>query len=96
LGLHPAPLWELLPGKISQSLTIGLRDFGRKLKGFESGIMLGLESKTSSPIQVLREEDGRCTGFSNLYLVGEGSGYAGGIISSGVDGIKTALSLACC
>jgi len=70
-----------------------LKDFSRKLKGFEDGNIIGLESKTSSPIQVIRDENGLCAGFENLYIVGEGSGYSGGIISSGVDGIKTAIKI---
>lgn len=92
-GLKPAPLWEMLPQPVSAALAEGLKDFSRKVKGFETGTMLGLESKTSSPIQVLRESDGRCSGFDNLYLVGEGSGYAGGIISSGSDGIRAAMGI---
>ena len=94
LGLAPAPLWNLLPREISASIREGLKEFSRKIKGFESGIIMGLESKTSSPIQVLRESSGLCHGFENLYLVGEGSGYAGGIISSGTNGIKAALHIA--
>jgi len=93
LGLLPAPLWELLPVEISRSIARGLSVFNRKLRGFETGIILGLESKTSSPVQALRETDRRCPGFSNLYLTGEGSGWSGGIISSGVDGIRTALAI---
>ncbi len=93
LGLTPAPLWELLPPEISRSMAQGLKVFSNKLKGFEAGIILGLESKTSSPIQALREPDRCCQGFSNLYLVGEGSGWSGGIISSAVDGIRTALAI---
>jgi hypothetical protein len=93
LGLTPAPLWDLLPAEISRSLAQGLSVFSKKLKGFETGIILGLESKTSSPLQVLREPDRLCQGFSNLYLAGEGSGWSGGIISSGVDGIRTALAI---
>jgi len=94
LGLKPAPLWDLLPAKISAALSFGLKDFSKKLKGFETGAIIGLESKTSSPIQALREENGLCPGFSNLYIAGEGSGYSGGIISSGADGIKAALKIA--
>ncbi|MDD3813739.1 MAG: FAD-dependent monooxygenase [Desulfocapsaceae bacterium] len=94
LGLTPAPLWNLLPPEISASIREGLKEFSRKIKGFETGIIMGLESKTSSPIQVLREAEGLCCGFENLYLVGEGSGYAGGIISSGTNGIKAALHIA--
>ncbi len=93
LGLTPAPLWELLPGEVSRSIARSLSVFNRKLKGFDSGIILGLESKTSSPIQAVREKDRCCQGFSNLYLAGEGSGWAGGIISSGVDGIRTAMAI---
>ncbi len=93
LGLTAAPLWDLLPRRISQAISLGLSEFSRKLKGFDSGIILGLESKTSSPIQVLREPDRCCQGFANLYLAGEGSGWSGGIISSGVDGIRTALAI---
>ena len=93
LGLTPAPLWELLPPEISGSIAQGLKIFSKKLKGFETGIIMGLESKTSSPLQALREPDRCCQGFSNLYLVGEGSGWSGGIISSAVDGIRTALAI---
>ena len=91
LGLAPAPLWQLLPERVSRALREGLKDFSKKIKGFETGTILGLESKTSSPIQVLREENGLCSGFDNLYLVGEGSGYAGGIISSATHGIRAAM-----
>ena len=68
-------------------------DFNKKIRGFDTGNIIGLESKTSSPIQVIREDDKSCTGFDNLFVVGEGSGYAGGIISSAADGIKAALSI---
>ena len=71
----------------------GLKDFSRKIKGFETGTLMGLESKTSSPIQVMREKDGRCVGFDNLFIVGEGSGFAGGIIASAADGVKCAIAL---
>jgi len=93
LGLKSAPLWELLPFAVQDSMREGLKDFARKMKGFETGIIMGLESKTSAPIQVLRDEDGTCQGFENLYIAGEGSGYAGGIISSGADGVKTAMKI---
>ncbi len=93
LGLKPADLWEMLPEEVSNSMRKGLQDFCRKIKGFETGNIIGLESKTSSPIQVLREENHAVTGFENLFIVGEGSGYAGGIISSGADGIKAAMNI---
>lgn len=93
LGLTPSPLWEMLPHKITRALQSGLVEFSRQLRGFETGILMGLESKTSSPIQVLRDHLGLCAGFKNLYFVGEGSGHAGGIISSAVDGIRAALGI---
>jgi uncharacterized FAD-dependent dehydrogenase len=93
LGLKPSPLWELLPGHVVKAMRAGLIDFSRKMKGFETGNLIGLESKTSSPIQVIREPGGLCSGFKNLYLIGEGSGYAGGIISSGADGVKAGMGV---
>ncbi len=93
LGLKTAPLWELLPAPIVKSMQAGLTDFMRKIRGFETGNLLGFESKTSSPIQVIREKNGLCENFDNLYVIGEGSGYAGGIISSAADGIRAAMGL---
>ncbi len=92
-GLEPAALWDLLPPKISNSIAEGLKEFSKTIKGFNEGTILGLDSKSSAPIQVLREKDGICTGFKNLYVVGEGSGWSGGIISSAADGIKAALNI---
>ncbi|MBI5075704.1 MAG: FAD-dependent monooxygenase [Nitrospirae bacterium] len=93
LGLKPAALWDLLPAEISSAIREGLRDFSNKIKGFETGMIMGLESKTSAPIQVLREKERYCAGIENLYLAGEGSGCSGGIISSGADGIRAALHI---
>jgi uncharacterized protein len=93
LGLLPAPLWEMLPPIIVSAMREGLKDFSRKLRGYDQGILLGLESKTSSPIQVLREKSGLLEGFENLFMAGEGSGYAGGIVSSAADGIKVAMGI---
>ncbi len=93
LGLKAAPLWDLLPKAVVPSMQAGLRDFIRKMSGFQEGNLLGFESKTSAPIQVIREKNGLCEGFENLYIIGEGSGYAGGIVSSAADGIRAAMSL---
>ena len=93
LGLNPAPLWDLLPSQISNSISEGLMIFNKKIKGFETGIIMGLESKTSSPVQALRDSNGLCEGMKNLYIAGEASGYAGGIISSAADGIKAAMNI---
>ena len=93
LGLKPALLWNMLPPLVTHALREGLKDFKHRLKGYELGILLGLESKTSSPIQAIREKNGQCTGFENLFIAGEGSGYAGGIVSSAADGIKIAMQI---
>jgi len=93
LGLIPAPLWKMLPPMVTHSIQKGLQDFNNKLKGYDQGILLGLESKTSSPIQVIRSENGLTDGFSNLFIIGEGSGYAGGIMSSAADGIRAAMKI---
>ncbi len=93
LGLQSAPLFNLVPKMVSQAIMDGIKEFSRKLHGFDRGLLMGLESKTSSPIQVSRDREGKCKGFENLYFVGEGSGYAGGIISSAADGVRCALAL---
>lgn len=93
LGITPFNLKELLPPSIIEPLQKGLINFSKKIDGYEDGSIMGLESKTSAPIQVNRERSGLCDGFSNLYFLGEGSGWAGGIISSGADGIKGALDI---
>lgn len=93
MGIVNAPLWELLPNDVENAMREGLKDFIRKMKGFETGNIMGLESKTSAPIQVDRDKNGLCTGFENLYVIGEGSGYAGGIVSSAADGVKAAMGI---
>ncbi|MBI9106465.1 MAG: FAD-dependent monooxygenase [Spirochaetales bacterium] len=93
LGLTEYPIWEALPPSVSRAMRHGLQDFSRKIKGWDTGIIIGLESKTSAPVQVLRDETGLADGFDNLFIVGEGSGWAGGIISSAADGIRSAMSL---
>ncbi len=93
MGIEQAPLWEMLPKEIASSMRAGMKDFLKKMKGFGTGNILGLESKTSAPIQVDRDKEGRCLGFENIYVIGEGSGYAGGIISSAADGVRVALGI---
>lgn len=92
-GLEMADMQKLLPQRIMSTMKSGLVQFTRKLNGYDQGILIGLESKTSSPIQVVRDRENFQTNYSNFYLAGEGSGWAGGIISSAADGIKVALSI---
>jgi len=93
LEVFPYDISALLPANVVKAIKSGLKDFCNKIRGYDTGILIGLESKTSSPVQVIRFDGGLCEGFENLYMAGEGSGYAGGIISSAADGIKTALAI---
>lgn len=82
---------HLFSDAVNQSLEDGFHNFDHKIPGFiEQGIMVGMESKSSSPIRILRNEDGQSSNCLGLYPCGEGAGYAGGIVSSAVDGIKQA------
>ena len=73
-------------------LRTGLRLFDRKIKGYASAdaVLTGVETRTSSPVRVLRGEDYEAFGIRGLYPCGEGAGYAGGIMSAAVDGIRGA------
>lgn len=84
-------IYSLFPKRIIGSLQEGLIKFNRMLKGYDEGVLIGLESKTSCPIQVLRHDTKSFSTYENLFVIGEGSGRAGGIISSAADGIKTGL-----
>ena len=86
---------EYLPEFITDSLRLGMKDFEAWLPGFEysSAILTGAETRTTSPIRILRNEKFETLGFSGVYPIGEGAGYAGGIISSAKDGVMSAMSL---
>lgn len=92
-GVFSYPLFNLFPKEVSTSIRKGFEFFSKRIKCFPEGTMLGLESKTSSPIQVIRDKDLSVSSFDNLYVAGEGSGWSGGIISSGADGIRVAKSI---
>ena len=81
---------EIFPGWLLDDLSDGLEDFSRRLHGFETGLILGVEATSSSVLQVERTEAGECENIPGLYLAGEGSGSAGGIMSSAMDGIRVA------
>ncbi len=92
-GLVGADLNNLLPEVVLNGMKNGLQQFCKKLNGYDQGILLGLESKTSSPVQVIRDKQSYISGYNNLYVAGEGSGWTGGIISSAADGVRVALSV---
>lgn len=82
----------LFPNRINKMLELGIREFGFKIRGFSSpdAILTGVESRTSAPLRINRKEDMTALGYDNIYPCGEGAGYAGGITSAAVDGIKAA------
>jgi len=80
-----------LPPFVATELRLALADFDRKIPGFaDQGTLIGVETRTSSPVRILREEDFQSPGLRGLYPAGEGAGYAGGIVSSAVDGVRIA------
>ncbi len=83
---------KVLPEDICNSLLEGISLFGRKIEGFDSphALLTFPETRSSSPVRILRCDDGQSPSFSGLFPCGEGAGYAGGIMSAAVDGIKTA------
>jgi hypothetical protein len=93
LGLASADFCELLPSVLVEPLREGLHDFCGKLRGYEGGQIMGLESKTSAPIQALRHPELLYSRYENLYIAGEGSGWSGGIVSSAADGLKVAQAI---
>ncbi len=90
-----ADMDDVLPNYITKTLRYGLLSFDKKIKGFamDKALLSGAETRTSSPIRILRGEDMRAIGMGNIYPCGEGAGYAGGITSAAIDGVKTALAI---
>ena len=87
---------EYLPDFVCNSIKTALLNFDRKIKGFASddAVLTGAETRTSAPIRILRDNETRLLiGSDNIYPCGEGAGYAGGITSAAIDGLKTALAV---
>ncbi len=95
-GLYPGPLHELLPKAIYERLQQGVKDFGRKMKGYftEEANVIGTESRTSSPVRIPRDPTTMMhQGVPGLFPCGEGAGYAGGILSAAMDGQNVARAV---
>ena len=95
-GVVSSPMHEWLPAIIGKRLQQGFRDFDRKYPGFltNNAVILGVESRSSSAVRIVRDPETRQSiSHPNLYPCGEGAGYAGGITSSALDGIETALKI---
>ena len=93
-----ADLAQVFPKNITEALRYGIASFDRKLAGFAcpDAVLSAAETRTSAPVRILRDEQGRAIGHAAVYPCGEGAGYAGGITSAAVDGIRTACSLMSC
>ncbi len=91
-GTKLTDMRQCLPDYITNTLAAALKDFDRKIKGFadHDAVMTGVETRTSAPLRIVRKENMESENISNLYPIGEGAGYAGGIVSAAVDGIKLA------
>lgn len=94
-GVVPTAASEYLPEYVSDSIKAAMTDFDKHLSGFKKSdaTLTGVETRTTSPVRILRSQNYAVPGFSGFYPIGEGAGYAGGIISSAVDGVRAAESI---
>lgn len=92
-GVVAADLHECLPTYVTDVMERALPYFGRRIKGFDEPqiCMTGVETRTSSPLRILRDDDRQSPTVKGLYPMGEGAGYAGGIMSAALDGAETAI-----
>ncbi len=95
-GVVERDLNKLFPEQINQMLHLGFGVFNGKIRGFggDRAVITGPETRTSSPVRITRNEDLQAIGIEGLYPCGEGAGYAGGIVSAAVDGVRIAQKIA--
>ena len=95
-GVEPADIAACLPDFAIQAMREALPRFERTIPGFamHDAVMTGVETRTSSPLRITRGADGQSLNTPGLFPAGEGAGYAGGILSAGVDGIRVAEAVA--
>lgn len=93
-GLNMCNLNTVLPDYVIDGLKFGIKSFSKKLKGFDDpdAVLVGIESRSSSPVRILRDENMESS-FKGIYPMGEGAGYAGGITSAALDGLKVAMKI---
>lgn len=91
-GVREADLSTVLPVFVSEGLRQAIPHFERKMRGFitNEATLIGVETRTSAPLRILRGEQGESLSHPGLYPVGEGAGYAGGIMSAAIDGLRSA------
>jgi uncharacterized FAD-dependent dehydrogenase len=95
-GVTPTDLSACLPEYAITAMREALPAFGRQIRGFDrhDAVLTGVETRTSSPIRIQRGEDFQSLNTPGLYPAGEGAGFAGGILSAGVDGIRVGEAVA--
>jgi uncharacterized FAD-dependent dehydrogenase len=95
-GVHLTDLATSLPDYAIEAIREAIPAFERQIKGFSmhDAVLTGVETRTSSPLRITRGDDYQSLNIKGLYPAGEGAGYAGGILSAGVDGIKVAEAVA--
>ena len=94
-GVTYSNLQEILPDFVIDTLKEGLKDFDKRIKGFadNDAILTGVETRTSSPVRIIRDENTLMSNIKGIYPCGEGAGYAGGIMTSAIDGMKCAIKI---
>ena len=87
---------KLLPAYVTEAMREALPAFARKISGYDmaDAVMTGVETRTSSPLRIGRDASFQSLNTAGLYPAGEGAGYAGGILSAGVDGVKVGEAVA--
>jgi uncharacterized FAD-dependent dehydrogenase len=95
-GVHPTDLSSCLPGFAIEAIREAIVAFGRQIRGYDmdDAVLTGVETRTSSPVRITRDASFQSVNTRGLFPGGEGAGYAGGILSAGVDGIKIAEAVA--
>ena len=96
-GVSNSDLSEVFSDEILETIKDGVEKMGKRIKGFDDpdSVLTAVEARSSSPVRIVRDpETLQSTGVSGIFPCGEGAGYAGGIMSSAIDGIKCANKLA--
>lgn len=94
-GFSLCNISDCLPNTVVESMRQGIIEMDKKLKGFAypDALLTAVETRSSSPVRIVRKENLESVNISGLYPCGEGAGYAGGIVSAAVDGIKCAEAI---
>ena len=91
----PSNLNELFPGFVNETLKEAIVELDKKMHGFadDDAVLTAVETRTSSPVQIVRDKNSLMSNVYGIYPCGEGAGYAGGIMTAAVDGIKVAIKI---